>query len=155
MKFLKEINGIHYFNISIKKIDKIKQLWQESGKYHANLSKNFSEIFYTSNFEERMKKLISMEKIYITLAMQENQKLGFCLSSIENDCGELSAFFVNENFRRKGIGGVLIKDHLFWLKENASSIRVAVLYENEKTFELYRKYGFEAFSTTMLLIKEK
>ncbi|KDE61221.1 GNAT family N-acetyltransferase [Fusobacterium necrophorum] len=155
MIFLETKDEIQYYVLEVKELPKIKSLWENSGQYHAKLSKHFSTLFTSLSFEKRMKHFLTMNELYISLAISQSKEIGYCISTCQNGSGEILSFFVEENYRNRGVGSCLIENHLLWLEKNASSISVDVLYENENTIRFYEKCGFKPFTIKMLFTAER
>lgn len=90
----------------------------------------------------------------VIVAMHQERVVGYCLGMIlENPpvvteplYGYISEIAVEEAFRRKGIGGTLLKEVHRWFKEkNASYIEVNASIYNQISRSFWRRYGYKEF----------
>lgn len=135
-----EIKDITYENIEI-----IRELWEKNRLYHEKISEYFKDAYSSISFNERMKSLskINRDMTKITVAKSNDKILGYCISTIENETGELQSLHVEEKSRANGIGNQLATKHIEWMKGmNCKAIGVTVSQENELTIAFYRKLGF-------------
>jgi len=133
------------FDISFDKIGVIKNLWEKNRQYHEDSSEYFSETYCSICFDERMKAFGAFDKdmLKITVARDNGEYIGYCISTIVEGKGELESLHVDESKRRIGIGKELAVAHLEWMKENnCKVIGVTVSQENIYTINFYKKLGF-------------
>lgn len=89
--------------------------------------------------------------IYTRIAWQDMGKekifLGFLMGSFLEDA-ELYALVVRAEFRKKGIGSLLLRDFLDVLQEkNKTSLFLEVSEDNLGALSFYKKLGFEKIGT--------
>ncbi|MFA8435290.1 MAG: GNAT family N-acetyltransferase [Marinifilaceae bacterium] len=134
---------ITYTDISSKEIVLIRELWIKNKEYHEELEENFKEQYAHLVFEERIKGILEGQKeLKITIAKVEDRIVGYCLSSIVGNVGEVVSLHVLENQRGKGIGIALTQLHIDWMKDKqCKEIGLYVASGNEKTINFYRKLG--------------
>ncbi|HYE10094.1 MAG TPA: GNAT family N-acetyltransferase [Patescibacteria group bacterium] len=133
------------FDISYDKIDVIRTLWEKNRQYHEDCSEYFSDVYRTIYFDERIKAIGSLDKdtLKITIVKENDEYIGYCISTIVDGKGEFESLHVDESKRGIGIGKELAFAHLAWMKENKCKvIGVTVSQENESTIEFYKKLGF-------------
>lgn len=133
------------FDISFDKIGVIKSLWEKNRQYHEVSSEHFSDAYRSMCFDERMKAFGEYNKdmLKITVAKDNGEYIGYCISTIVEGKGELESLHVDESKRGRGIGKELTVTHLEWMKENnCKVIGVTVSQENESTINFYKKLGF-------------
>lgn len=136
---------IEIFDIPFDKIEVIKNLWEKNRKYHEDSSEYFSEAYRSIYFDERIKgfKAFYKDALKITVVKDNDEYIGYCISTIVEGKGEVESLHVNETKRRIGIGKELVVAHLEWMKENnCKVIGVTVSQENESTINFYKKLGF-------------
>lgn len=136
---------IEILDIPFDKIEVIKNLWEKNRKYHEDSSEYFSEEYSYIYFEERMERFreFSKESLKITVAKDNDDYIGYCISTIVEGKGEVESLHVDEFKRGIGIGKKLVSVHLEWMKEsNCKVIGVTVSQENESTINFYKKLGF-------------
>jgi len=142
-------------DIDYRNIDFIKEIWEQNRDYHKDISSNFSEIYEKLIFEERIKYFEQIEKknIKITVLVEEEKCLGYCISTIINSIGEIQSLHILNKYRGLGYGKKLMKESLKWLeKNNCESIGVNVSCENIKTIKFYENFGF--FRNTIYMQKK-
>jgi len=72
------------------------------------------------------------------------------VSSIIDETGEIDSVFIKPEYRKKGVGNMLMEASLNWIKtNNVKLIRVAVSVGNEEVFGFYAKYGFKPRLTVL------
>ncbi len=142
-----------YRDITMDEIDHIRELWYKNRDFHQSRSAYFSADYDHLKFEDRMEKIAERSKqIRITVAEDEKAKpVAYCLSMVsESGDGEIATLFVDENFRKQGIGRYLLEQHLQWFSERGiDSICVEVLYDNDAAIDLYKSVGFVQDTTRM------
>lgn len=138
--------------ITMGSINEIQALWEMNLTYHVQSSTHFGAQYKDLSFSKRMEVLndFSEDALHITLALFDNHKVGYCLSTLKNSTGELLSMHVHEKHRGKGIGKDLVKDHLKWFNDNqCTTIGVHVDCSNANTIAFYSKLGF--YPNTMYL----
>ena len=139
-----------YYNlIEIKKeqLSKIEHLWEELKKIHLNDSKYFKDYFSTFTFEKRCEKLEEINDEHIKIEIVEDKKtkdfIGYCISTIEKNIGEIDSLFIKEEYRKYGLGKKLVESSIEWLENSkCEKIKVGVAEGHESVFEFYKKLGF-------------
>ncbi|HWR60850.1 MAG TPA: GNAT family N-acetyltransferase [Clostridia bacterium] len=133
------------FDITYDEIDIIKDLWEKNREYHENTSEYFKEVYKGMNFDQRIKGFSVFDEgsIKITVAKDNGEYVGYCISTAVDGKGEVESVHVEEGSRGAGIGGKLVKEHIEWMRhKNCSVIGVTVSQENTPTIGFYRKLGF-------------
>ncbi len=146
------------FDISFDKIGVIKNLWEKNRQYHEVSSEYFSETYRSMCFDERIKAFGEFDKdmLKITVAKDNDEYIGYCISTIVEEKGELESLHVDESKRGTGIGKELVGTHLEWMKENnCKVIGVTVSQENESTINFYKKLGFYPNTLYMQQVQRK
>lgn len=142
------MNGdIKYLSGGPELLDRISPLWEEIKKYHVEKSLHFSKDLNSKSFAGRKKELISKSK-YLRVDIAHNLKkeidIGYCITTIDNsNRGEIDSLFIEEAYRRKGIGKILTQEALSWLNDKgAVDNSIYVASGNEKVIEFYKSFGF-------------
>ena len=133
------------FDISCDTVNDIKGLWEKNRVYHEKRSAYFKELYQSISFEDVIGSLKEIDKkdLKITVAQRGDCYIGYCISVINTDSGELKSLHVDESCRGRGIGKDLVSDHIKWMNEkNCRSINVKVSHENDPTISFYRELGF-------------
>lgn len=124
--------------------DEIKELWERLNALHEERSKNFKKHFQMFTFEDRSKQLLKKENIKIFVANNGSENIGYCVSTIENNTGEIDSIYIIPKYQGQGIGKELIEKGLDWLeKMGCKSIKVAVAEGNEQAIHFYEGFGFK------------
>lgn len=145
------------FDISYDEIEVIKNLWEKNRQYHEHSSEYFKELYRFISFDQRIKAfgVYNKETMKITVAKSNDEYIGYCISTIMDDKGELESLHVDETNRGKGIGKKLVAKHIEWMNEkNCRVIGVTVSQENESTILFYKKLGFYP-NTLYMQLKQK
>jgi ribosomal protein S18 acetylase RimI-like enzyme len=123
----------------------IQSLWEKLNEIHLIDSLNFKDHFRNYTFSRRCEKfnLIDDDNIRIETAVSDGNIIGYCISTIAENNGEIDSVFIEKKFRNCGVGDRLIKSSIHWLKEReCGKISVAVADGHESVFGFYQKYGF-------------
>lgn len=134
-----------YFDITYNEVSIIKDLWEKNRQYHEESSEYFGHLYRSINFDDRIKAFAGFngDTLKLTVAKENDEYVGYCISTIVEDKGELQSIHVSAQKRGKGIGKELAKKHLNWMKEqNCKVIGVTVSQENENTICFYKSLGF-------------
>ena len=133
------------FDISYNQVNIIKSLWEENRVYHEKISEYFPQIYMNIDFYKRIKEfsIFSADEIKITVAKNNDRYIGYCISSVLKERGEVQSLYVSESERGSGIGKELILRHLEWMKNmKCTVIGVNVSQENQLAINFYKKLGF-------------
>jgi ribosomal protein S18 acetylase RimI-like enzyme len=127
-------------------LDKIQELWEELNQLHLEKSLDFKQHYKDFTFQSRKESLIKYTyegKLFIVIARHEKNKIGYCISGVIDDVGEIESIFVKSDYRNNHIGNTLMAASLNWIKScNAKKTIVKVSVGNEEVFGFYSKYGF-------------
>lgn len=135
-----------YKDITADRIDDVKELWNKNKFFHQKYSDCFSADYIGLNFEDRIIALLKKSKLTkITVAETMEEKIiAYCMSIVgKTNSGEIATLYVDEEYRRRGIGHHLLKRHFRWFQENdIDDVCVEVLYNNVSAINLYEDIGF-------------
>ncbi|MDW5564274.1 MAG: GNAT family N-acetyltransferase [Methanomassiliicoccus sp.] len=141
-------------------IDETEGLWRQLNLHASEHSVDFAQHYAARSFDQRRRELRSIAergRLHIDIARESgsSQELGYCASSVdEHGVGTIESLFVREQGRARGIGDLLMRRNLEWLRENgARSIVVFTVYGNDKVLPFYHRYGFKP-KALMLEIKD-
>jgi len=96
----------------------------------------------------------------ILIAKANGKAVGFFMGSIhkahpyckEEKIGEISVAFIDEKFRRRGIGKMLFEEMIKWFKKREIKlVEVIVASKNNIGISAWEKYGFREIKKTMKL----
>jgi diamine N-acetyltransferase len=130
-------------------LDLIKPLWEKLNYLHFEVSPHFKSRFQNMNCENRKQKLLeNLKDILFEYAIdnENNTIIGYCISTIHNEdpkTGEIDSIFVDENYRKSGLGKQFIGRAIGWLKSNGTETqKLLVGVGNEQVFEFYKQFDF-------------
>jgi diamine N-acetyltransferase len=138
-------------------LDEVKTLWEALNQHHLECSRDFRQHYLDMTWEKRKHELLRRAEageMHLDLAMDEasGKTVGYCISSIntEEKTGEVESIYVEEAFRKRGIGGELMLKALAWIDhQDAEKKTVAVAAGNEEAFKFYRRFGFVTRKTVL------
>ena len=132
----------------ITEIELIKPLWEQLNSIHLDKSIYFKNKYEKFTFEKRMKSIYEKdEKGIIRLDMlldsDTGDYIGYCLSSIVDNLGEIEYIYMEKQYRKFGLGGKLMDNALRWFGLNEiTNIQIGVVYSNDEALAFYEHYGF-------------
>jgi len=140
---------IEYTEMDERGLDLIGPLWQKLNDYHRERSPYHADHFIMMTFELRKRHLLEKSqkgamRVDIASDADTNRTVGYCVSTVsENHQGEIDSIFIEQDYRRRGIGDGLMKRALKWMDGLSITQRVVeVAAGNEEVFAFYRRYGF-------------
>jgi diamine N-acetyltransferase len=139
--------SIDYLDLPLGEIDQIKPLWEKLRSHHHERAIAFKKDFEKKTFTERKKGLISggkTLKIFIAQEKDPSRIVGYCIASISKESlGEVDSLYIDERFRRFGIGKEFMSRSLEWFNQNGiQDIKISVALGNEEALPFYEKFGF-------------
>ncbi len=149
-----------YREAGIEAIDAVHPLWHKLNVFHSGISTYFSDKIRIRQFEPRKQEIIAKSKAgkvrieFVSLA-STGEDVAYCISSVgEAGVAEIDSVFVDERFRRHGIGHQLLTNALAWIDpQNPTAVIISVMHENEEAIAFYRQFGF--FPRSVLLRQNK
>ena len=123
---------LQFPNISLKEIKKDLDKKQNSRR---------------QGFRQSMKS----KKYYWIVAEEKGKIIGFGQAWIKNkDTGITESVYVNERYRKKGIGKKIMGDMIKWLKgKKLKYIESSAYIKNKPSVKLHEKLGFKPFLIRM------
>jgi GNAT superfamily N-acetyltransferase len=140
--------------ITLEEIGILRKPLDKLHEYHNSISKYFSGSYPRVTFEERIeeyrkKAKVGEYRIELITEKETNNIVGFCIVYSNKVSGKIEVLFVDEKYRRKGLGVKLMKSAMDWFGENnINEIELTVVYGNEAV-SFYEKLGFYPRSTIM------
>jgi len=129
-----------YIDIDFTDIECLHECWNQNAEYHRNKSEFFREVSSNVLFQDRIEAWKNRSKIKITNIELESELIGYCISSINDNCGYIESIFIKESKRGKGFGRNVINKHIEWMKsDECERINVATVYGNEDAICFYKK----------------
>ena len=125
-------------------LDRVKPLWSELRRHHADLAPRWSASLLATSFEQRRVELVGKAGILVSLATRQAQDIGYCVSTITADTtGEVDSLYVIPAQRGTGVGHALMSRAMDWFaRQSVSSIVVNVISGNDAAQQFYARYGF-------------
>ena len=140
------MKNIEYVEGSFELLEHVKPLWQELNRHHKANAKFFADRFDNITFEKRHEKFASSNNIMIELVKDtsSNTYIGYCISTITEDLiGEVDSLYLKNEYRKFGIGDVLMTRTLNWLNDHeVKSKTIGVAEGNEIVLDFYKRYNF-------------
>jgi ribosomal protein S18 acetylase RimI-like enzyme len=137
-------------------IDDIEELWTELNQIHFEKTVDFKRRYREFTFCERKQSLLSCAdkgELSIAIACDNERKIGYCVSSIIDNVGEIDSLYVKSDYRGKRIGGTLMEKSLDWINSHdVTAVRVKVAIGNEEVFGFYSTYGFKPIFTELQIV---
>ena len=135
-----------FVDIPISEYPLIKDLWIKNKQYHIDIETSFKQQYEMLFFESRMKELFEdKEKEYkLSIVKDEQEIVGYCISCIKDNNGEILSIHILEKVRNSGVGRKLMNEHIDWMKnKRCEKIGLYVSPNNDKTVKFYKSLGFE------------
>lgn len=140
---------INYEIGGLELMPKIKPLWQHLSQYHQNVSEYFKEDFFDDKYDLRHDHLQSKSNVHIVLACDNDEPIGYLVSSVHGANGEIDSLFIQQDYRGQAIGETLMMISLDWINSFLPEhIRVSVAVGNQVQ-SFYEKFGFYPRSMIM------
>jgi diamine N-acetyltransferase len=130
-------------------LDLIEPLWEKLNQLHFELSPHFKSRFHKMSWDKRKHKLLEKAKDILFEYVIDNQNqriIGYCISTIDKDdskTGEIDSIFVDEAYRKSGLGKQLVDRAIQWLIfNNTETQKLLVGVGNEQVLEFYKQFDF-------------
>ena len=140
--------------ITVEDMETLRKSLDKLHKYHNTKSKYFSGDYPRITFEERIKEYrknakLGEYRIELLVDSETSNIIGFCIAYIRKTGGVVEVLFVDEKYRRNGLGVKLMSSAMEWFGENhIKDIELTVVYGNEAV-SFYQKLGFYPRSIIM------
>ena len=98
-----------------------------------------------TTFAERRAKLISkaQQGMYVLLTVNSGKDVGYCVSTIGGNIGEIDSIFILPAFRRAGAGRALMSRAIEWFTNEAvKTVVVELMPGNHAAETFYAQFGF-------------
>lgn len=94
--------------------------------------------------EKRFVETMQLPFIHSMVAINGDEIAGYCYTSVMYDESEIYDIAVSSNYRKKGIGQLLMEEAISFAKEKgAEKMFLEVASKNSSAQALYKKNGFE------------
>ena len=154
------MNTLQYKTLDRERIGDLKPLWEKLRAHHSALSKHFADEMTKFTFESRIGKVIEKSidgQLRIEVAYDGDHKAGYCIASLTKDgTGEVDSLFVEEDYRKHGVGRTMMENALSWLKsKQPKQMTLTVAVGNERVLKFYEGFGFYPRHIVLLQKSEK
>ncbi len=138
--------AIHYSVTDASGIDQIKPLWEQLVLHHKARSTHFKDVYENFTFEKRKADLLNKScdgLLRVDLATDNGRNVGYCVSTVKENEGEIDSIYIDQDYRSTGIGSAFMERALAWMDEQHVTVRrVAVAVGNEEALGFYEQFGF-------------
>jgi ribosomal protein S18 acetylase RimI-like enzyme len=146
---------VTYLEMGPESLELIRPLWEKLNEHHLVRSPNFRYHYEQMTFDARKADLLKKEQLRVILAIAGRAPVGYCVCTIAGDTGEIDSIFVDDQYRRSGIGEQLMYKGLAWLKAGkVKKTIVAVAAGNETAIPFYESFGFMPRMTVLQLVED-
>jgi len=140
------MESIVYQALGQDEIGRIRPLWDRLRLLTREMTTHFKQYYEELAFDVRMAKLArpgTRSRVEVARDGRDGPIMGYAIGSISADgVGEIDSFYVDERFRRRGIGARLLERITAWLNEQGvEQIVVFTAYENREVLALYERFG--------------
>lgn len=143
------MSDIEYLAGGVELLDAIGPLWTRLNQFHSQVSLHFGPVIAQRTFDQRKEGLLAKWRdgklrVDIARTREPSTIIGYCVSSVDScGTGEIDSLFVEEAYRRQGVGGRLMQAAVAWMDElNVVDKCIVVSSGNEKVWNFYAKFGF-------------
>jgi ribosomal protein S18 acetylase RimI-like enzyme len=140
--------------ISLDQIEVLREPLDKLHEYHNSKSKYFSGSYPRLTFQDRIEEYrknaqSGQYRIELLTDSETNTIIGFCIAYSKKISGKLEVLFIDEKYRRNGLGVKLMDSAMEWFHENhITDIELTVVYGNDAV-SFYQKLGFYPRSIIM------
>ncbi|MEG0308466.1 MAG: GNAT family N-acetyltransferase [Clostridium sp.] len=146
--------GIITKQITLEEIGILEKPLDKLHEYHNSKSKYFSGSFPVVTFEERVEgyrknSKVGEYRIELLINEEVSDIIGFCIGYSKKTIGNIEVLFVDEKYRRNGLGERLMSSAMDWFEElGINKVELTVVYGND-AISFYEKLGFKPRTITM------
>lgn len=137
---------VKYIYGKIELLSQIKPLWEELNRQHIEKTNYFENYFESLVFEKRVDFLNHCSDVRIVLVKDDSfdTSIGYSISSIKEEIGSVDSVYVEESYRRRGIGKTLFQDSMAWMDhKNIIRRKLDVVKGNDESLLFYEHFGFK------------
>jgi ribosomal protein S18 acetylase RimI-like enzyme len=142
------MNNFEFVTGNRELLNFVQPLWEKLNKHHEDNSNYFPDKFINLKFEVRKNKFLSDNnsevKVDLIKNIEKDLYIGYCISTVNKELmGEIESLFVEEEYRKYGLGGKFMNGALEWLDSKRVKMKIIGVAEgNENVLEFYKRYGF-------------
>ncbi len=140
---------------TLNDIDTIVELNKQLADYHRKIDKYYKPGSETrKGFKKYLLEIIGKRNVKIIVVEINNKIIGYFIGTIEKAkpfvvpkrIGRVSDAFVEEKYRKSGIGKMMFNELIQWFKKNKiKHIELSVDSRNEIGIKTWQKFGFREF----------
>ena len=146
---------VTFIELGPESLELIRPLWEKLNDHHLVRSPNFRQHYEQMTFDIRKADLLKKERLNIILAICNRAPVGYCVCTVAGETGEVDSIFVEDTYRRSGIGEQLMYRAIAWLKAaGVKKLIVAVAAGNEAAIAFYESFGFMPRMTVLQLVED-
>ncbi len=133
---------------NVEDIDLIAPLWEQLRQLHHRLSPYFKERFQNMTWSGRKQAFLEKSNAVMfdyAIDTDDNRPIGYCVSTIthDNKTGEIESIYIDERYRKSGIGRKLVENAVSWFDFNGvETQKLSVGVGNESVLDFYAKFDF-------------
>ena len=128
------MNKIEIINFSINYYDKVLELWKKSEGIGLSSSDDIDDLEI----------YIQHNRDYSFLALLDGEIIGTILAGHDYRRAYIYHFVVDENYRKQGIGKLLLEKSLTKLRDKGiAKCHIAVYKDNQQGKDIWEKVGFK------------
>ena len=130
----------------------IRPLWEQLNLVHLDKSVYFKSKYEKFTFDQRIESIYKKAqngiiKLDMLLDNDTGNYVGYCISSIEDNLGEIESIYIQKKYRKFGLGGKLMRAAIDWFQgHKITNISIGVVYANDEALPFYNRYGFQIAS---------
>ena len=130
-------------------LDLVKPLWEKLNQLHVDLSPYFKGRYREMDWNKRKLNLLNKSKktqLDYVIIPENDEVIGYCISSIDKEddtIGEIDSIYIDETYRKSGLGKQLIERAILWLINNGTETqKIIVGVGNEHVLDFYKQLDF-------------
>jgi ribosomal protein S18 acetylase RimI-like enzyme len=131
-------------DIPKEKISRVRNIWEKLNKMHYEDSIYFEDHYESLTFEESIECIMKINDgdLKISVLVDGPRFLGYCISSINAEKGEIDSIYIDEDLRDRGFGKTLMRQHISWMKDRGcTQIGLAVSFGHDSVLDFFHKMG--------------
>ena len=143
-------------------LDWISPLWTKLNAHHRRKTRHFVAYYSQLTFQKRKAALLAkaqdgMMRVDLVKLKDGDDYIAYSVTTISAAReGEIESIYVDEAYRKNGIGEALMQRALVWLDRHRIKVRrVSVAAGNEDALDFYARYGFYTKLTTLEQVDRK
>ena len=144
----------------IEDLDFVKPLWEKLNHLHLELSQHFKSRFQCKTWEQRKSDLILKSREIRVDYVTDGRDciIGYCISTLDKENeknGEIDSIYIDEDYRKTGIGKQLMNNAVDWLiLKGTETQRLEVGAGNEQVLDFYKQFDFYPINIVLQRIEK-